>query len=227
MKEIWELAISGQVLPFTLLLIPVALYWLLAALGTLDLDFLNIDFDHDVDVDANADVDVDAGDVSAASGHGPALSTLHGVLKAVNATDVPIMIVMSILIVMMWICAGVGNMIFNPGGGNLLGTLIGIGSLVAGMVLTRLVTNPLKPMFRAMKGIGTENRPVVGRSGTVRTNDLTDRSGQVEIEEKGDVVLLNARLTEGASPLKRGDAVIVYHYDKDTGIYYVKDLSIS
>ena len=42
MKEIWDLATNGQVLPFTLLLIPVALYWLLALLGTLDLDFLDV-----------------------------------------------------------------------------------------------------------------------------------------------------------------------------------------
>ncbi|MFP6881689.1 MAG: hypothetical protein VCA34_12105 [Roseibacillus sp.] len=58
-KGIWDLAISGQVLPFTLLLVPIILYWLMAAIGALDLEFLNVDFDAHVDTDI--DVDVDAG----------------------------------------------------------------------------------------------------------------------------------------------------------------------
>ena len=53
-KEIWDLATNGQVLPFTLLLIPVALYWLLALLGTLDLDFLDVDLDPGLDIPGQA-----------------------------------------------------------------------------------------------------------------------------------------------------------------------------
>lgn len=234
MKEIWDLAVGAQVLPFTLLLIPVALYWVLAALGTVDLDFLHIDVDAQVDGDLDGDLGVDAGDAgeagadaSAADGHGPVLGMFHGALKLVNATDVPVMIVLSIMLIMMWMCAMLGNLWFNAEDGNFRGTIIGGGALVAGAVLTRLLTEPLKPVFRAMKGDGTPNRPVVGRSGTVRTAEITDQSGQVEIEEKGEVLLLNARLPGGASPLARGTEVIVYDYNAETGIYYVKSLSTS
>ena len=52
-------------------------------------------------------------------------------------------------------------------------------------------------------------------------------SGQVEIEESGEVLLLNARLGEGAKPLPRGTEVVVYNYDKESGIYYVKNISTS
>ena len=92
MKELWDLAIGPQVLPFTLLLLPVFLYWLLAALGTLDLDFLNVDLDADVDMDVDGDLDVDAagvGDGAPDGGPGVFMSGLHGALRAVNATDVP------------------------------------------------------------------------------------------------------------------------------------------
>ncbi len=41
------------------------------------------------------------------------------------------------------------------------------------------------------------------------------------------MLLLNARLPGGASPLARGTEVIVYDYNADTGIYYVKSLSTS
>lgn len=224
MKEIWDLAISGQVLPFTLLLIPVFLYWLLAALGTVDLNFLDVDIDAEVDVDA--DLDVDAGDATGAA-HGPFMEGFHGALKLVNATDVPLMIVLSILIVMMWFCAGIGNMILNPGGGNFMGTIVGVGSLIGGLVLTRLITEPLRPMFRAMKGKGMENKPVVGRGGTVRSHELDEKSGQIEIDEKGEVLLLNARLSEGSTPLKRGDEVVVYEYDQEKSVAYVKKISTS
>ena len=228
-KEIWELAISGQVLPFTLLLIPIALYWVLAALGTVDLDFLHFDFDAHVDSDVDVEMDVDAGGDAggAENGHGPMLGAFQGALKLVNATDVPLMIVLSILFIMMWMCAMLGNLWFNADEGNVRGTLLGLGAIGAGLVLTRIATEPLKPVFRAMKGDGTENRPVVGRSGKVRTHQITDQSGQVEIEEKGEVLLLNARLAEGASPLERGTEVIVYDYNQENGIYYVKNLSTS
>ena len=219
------MATSPQVLPFTLLLIPVGVYWLLALVGTVDLDFLDIDLD--TGTDNNAEVDGPGGPGEhGPSDHGAFMSGFHGALRAVNATDVPIMIVLSILIVMTWGCAGIGNLLFNEAGSNFRGTMIGAGAFVAGLVLTRLVTEPLRPMFRAMKG-DTKNRPVVGRSGKVRTAELTDRSGQVEIEEKGEVLLLNARLRDGAEPLARGAEVIVYGYDQETGIYYVKNLTTS
>ena len=114
MKEIWDLAISGQVLPFTLLLIPVALYWILAMLGTLDLEFLHMDFDSDVDVDVDVDADVSP-DVSADATHGPFMGVFQGALRMVNATDVPLMIVLSIMFLMAWMCAMLGNLWFNAG----------------------------------------------------------------------------------------------------------------
>ena len=224
MKEIWDLAISGQVLPFTLLLIPVILYWILAVLGALDLDFLDVDLDTEIDVDAELDAD-GIGAADAGHGNGIFMSCFQGGLRAINATDVPLMLVLSILAVMMWICAGIGNMILNPGGGNLMGTIVGVSSIVIGMGMTRLLTEPLRPMFRAMKGKGTENRPVVGRSGIVRSHELDESAGQVEIEEKGEVLLLNARLSQGSAPLKRGDEVVVYEYDQERSLAYVKELS--
>ena len=227
MKEIWDLAISGQVLPFTLLLVPIILYWLMAAIGALDLEFLNVDFDAHVDTDI--DVDVDAGDFDGGGdhggGHGPFLGFVHGALKIVNGTDVPIMAVFSFLFIFLWICAMLGNLWFNPDGTEFRGTMIGLGSFVGAVLLTRLATEPLKPIFRAMKGDGTEHKPVVGRSGTVRSGEITTENGQVEIEESGEVLLLNARLGEGAKPLPRGTEVVVYNYDKESGIYYVKNIS--
>lgn len=229
MKEIWDLAISQQVMPFTLLLIPVALYWLLALFGAIDFDFLDIDLDldTDLDVDVDADLDVDADvDLDAGDGHHmPGTGLLHSALRIVGATDVPIMAVMSIIFVFLWTGAMIGNLWLNPGQNSFPGLMIGLGSLVAAVILTRLVTRPLRPFFRALKKGGVENRPAVGRTGVVRSGELTEEGGQVIIEEKGDQLFLNARLMPDAPPLARGAEVLVYKYDKDSGIYYVRSLA--
>jgi hypothetical protein len=222
-KEIWELSISPQVLPFTLLLIPIALYWLLAVVGLIDMDFLDVDLDTDVDVDVDAgpeiDTDVDAGH------HTPGAGILHGALRLMGANDIPIMAMMSIIIVLLWTLAMLGNLWFNPDQANLAGRIIGIVALVGAVLLARVITMPLRPFFRAMKKGGTENRPVIGRTGKVRTGKLTAESGQVLVEEKGDQLFLNARLMAGSDPLPRGAEVLIYKYDKETGIYYVRSLN--
>ncbi len=223
MKEIWELAISPQVLPFTLLLIPIAIYWLLAVIGLDDRDCLLIALDTDVDVDADvsADTDVDAGH------HPPGAGVLHGALRVIGATDIPIMAIMSIIIVLLWTLTMLGNLWFNPEQANMVGRIIGIAALVGAVILARIITLPLRPFFRAFKKGGTENRPVVGRTGKVRSGELTPDSGQVLIEEKGDELFLNARLMADSAPLPRGTEVLIYKYDKESGIYYVRSLTES
>ena len=116
-------------------------------------------------------------------------------------------------------------MTVNPDQANLTGRIIGIAALVGAVILARVITMPLRPFFRAMKKGGVENRPVVGRTGKVRSGQLTEESGQVLVEEKGDQLFLNARLMAGSKPLPRGSEVLIYNYDQETGIYYVRTLN--
>lgn len=227
MKEIWDLAISPQVLPFTLLLIPIALYWLLAIVGLVDMDFLDtgidLDVDTDIDVDVDADVDVDT-DMDTGH-HAPGAGILHGALRIMGATDIPIMAMLSIIFILLWALTMLGNLWFNPDQASSLGTIIGVTALVGAIILARIITLPLRPFFRAFRKSGTENRPVVGRTGKVRSGKLTEKGGQVLIEEKGDQLFLNARLMAGSDPLERGAEVLIYKYDQESGIYYVRCLN--
>lgn len=190
------------------------------------MDFLNID----IDVDAS----VEGGDVGGdghsahhdSGGGGHFMGFLSGALRVVNATEVPIMAVLSILCLMLWMCTMLGNLLLNSGGNSTMGAFIALGSLVAAIILTRLVTAPLKPFFRMLKSDSSENRPVIGRTGVVRTNGLTSKGGQVAIEEGGESIILTARLVESSPPLPRGTEVLVFRYDEDTGIYYVKNLNL-
>lgn len=209
MKDIWELAISPQVLPLTVLLAPVALYWLLHLLGAVDLDFLGAE----IDADGPAEKD------------GLFNSWLQGALRFVNATEVPVMIVLSVLAILLWAVAMIGNLWFNPNQGALAGGIIAGASLVAAIALTRFAIAPLKPFFRLIRADDEKLPPVVGRTGTVRTAVVDERGGQVEIENSEAPLLLNARVATGSPPLPRHTPVIVIHHDPESGIHTVRSLS--
>jgi hypothetical protein len=208
-KEIWNLALSPQVLPLTLLLVPVALYWLLNMLGAVDLDVLDVDSDGPDDKD------------------GFLGNFLQGALKMVNATDVPVMIVLSILAILLWACTMIGNLWFNASQSGLTGGIIVVSALVAAVVLTRFAVAPLKPFFRLIRADDEKHPPVIGRTGIVRTAAVDERGGQVEVENKEAPLLLNARLAAGSAPLSRNAEVIVISHDLESGIYTVRSLSES
>jgi membrane protein implicated in regulation of membrane protease activity len=101
-----------------------------------------------------------------------------------------------------------------------------LGSLIAALLLTRLATPLLRPFFRALKKDTEQHVPVVGRTGIVRTRELTDSHGQIEVPDSNGPMLLNARLKPGMPPLKKGDEVIVFEHDPNHSLYYVKALAL-
>lgn len=218
MSTIWELAISSAVLPFTVLLIPIALYWALCLVGMLDFEFLDFDFD----VEAEAE----GGEIGDGT-QGPGLfgNVFQGALKAVNATDVPMMVAMSILVIVLWGCVMLGNLWFNGDGSMSLAVFIALGSLISSVVLTKLITNPLKPVFRALKGGSSSNRPVLGRTGTIRSATLDQSGGQIEVEDEENPLLMTAKLVEGAPAMAKGEEVIIFRYDREKGVCHVRPLS--
>ncbi|RYD41133.1 MAG: hypothetical protein EOP83_34285 [Verrucomicrobiaceae bacterium] len=219
MKEIWNLAISPQVLPLTILLVPVALYWLLNVLGAVDLDFLDVD----VDLDTHAGHSHD-GQHDSSSSHD---SWFHGALRFVNATDVPVMIVLSVLVILLWACAMIGNVWFNDQQSGLTGGIIVGSALVTSVILTRFAVAPLKPFFRMIRADDEKHPPVVGRTGIVRTAWVDERTGQVEIEMQGAPLLLNAKVATGTFSIPRNTEVLVISHDPETGVYTVRSLTDS
>jgi len=215
-KEIWILAISPQVLPLTILLVPVALYWLLNVLGAVDLDFLDVDVDMDLDAHSHDGHDDSSHD-----------SWFHGALRFVNATDVPVMIVLSFLVILLWACTMIGNVWFNTQQSGLAGGIIVGAALVASVILTRFAVAPLKPFFRLIRADDEKHPPVVGRTGIVRTAWVDERTGQVEIEMQGAPLLLNAKVAAGTFSIPRNTEVLVISHDTGTGVYTVRSLSDS
>jgi hypothetical protein len=202
-KDLWEQAILPYNLPLTILLGAVVLFWLITLLGVLSVDAFDLDL-------PEGDGDLHhAGELPGA------------LLRFVNAGNVPVTVVLSVLVLAMWLVSVLVNYHFNPGGSMWLAGGFLILALVSGVVVTKIVTQPLVPLMRRLKQ-AEDAKPVVGELGRVRSIELTDRYGQVEvIREDGAPALLNARLAEGSPPLPRDAEVAVISFDPDAGVYLV------
>lgn len=220
-NEIWELAISPGVLPFSILLIPVACYWLLCLIGIVDIEMFDVDFDDGGD--ASAGLDGDGGLEMESDGDGssegaPSGGVMHSVMNFFNATDVPLMLVLSLLIVLLWMFAMLGNLSLP-----LLGpSLVALGALVLAILGTKLLTAPLRPIFRSLKEEETD--PVIGKTALVRTSTISEKGGQITLEHRGTTNYLNARIASGTTEIARNSEVIIYGYDQDSGLYLVKEM---
>ncbi|MFC5050980.1 hypothetical protein ACFPK9_10170 [Rubritalea spongiae] len=212
-KEILELSLNPWVIPFTLMTVLCCIYWLLALLGTIDMDALDID----LDLDSDADFDGDVG-----NGGGGMFTSF---LKFVNATDVPLMIVVTFLSLGMWFSSLVGVYIFKPEGNWLLPLVIWLVGFVVSCLVIAVITKPLIPLFRAFKKGEDDEEPIIGCESEVVTGRLTESFGQVRVFRKhGAPALINCRLAEGDESLKKGDRVVVISRDEEAGVYVVKQI---
>lgn len=207
MKEIWEQAILPCNLPLTILLGLVILFWLFTLIGAFSVDSIEAD----LDTDGDGMID-HIGDISAA------------MLRMVNAGSVPVTVVLSLLILMMWLVSITLNYYFNPTQNVLFCVLFFIAAFIGGVIATKLITQPLVPFMRKLKE--AENAaPVIGEEGIVRSISIDSTYGQVEVPRPdGAPALLNARLGHDAAAVPRGTPVIVVSLDESTGVYLVRPL---
>ena len=206
-KELWDLATSPGVVGFTLLLVPMALFWVACFIGTLDFDFIGVDF---------GDGGVDSGDGVTLFG-----GTVRWLFRFVHGDEVPIVALGSFLLVFEWGCVMAGNHLWNLEEDLQRAGVIAAAAFVPALILTKLTGFLLSPMFRILKGTEGEAKPVVGRHGRVRSRVLDDRSGQVEVEDPEVPLLINAHVAAGAAALVRGDHVVVASRDADRDTYLV------
>jgi hypothetical protein len=207
-KELIDVALQPHNLPLTCVVGLSMLYWIVCIIGVVGVDSIEFDLDTDGDIDG------DASNVP---------SPVAVLLRFVNAMDVPLMAVLSFLSVFMWVLSMMGNYYFNPGLNDLL--MLGIfgGSFVIAVILTKMVTTPLVPIFRKMNEL-EKAEPAVGGVGVVLSKQVDQKYGQVEQKRKeGAPAVLNCRTSSEISIL-RGTQVTIVEYDKDKGVYLVRAL---
>ena len=209
--EIWEQAILPYNLPLTLALSLVIIYWLISLFGIVGIDSIDIDLDTDPDLDTDLD----------SSSHipGPVASSL----RFVNATDVPVFAVLSILITVMWVISMIANYYINPEHTHFIGIAIFLGNFIISVILVKIITTPLAPVFRKLKE-HEKAEPAVGGIATVISKEVDAKYGQCEQKRTSGAPAILTCITSEEKPILRGTEVTVVAYDKEKGIYNVRTL---
>ena len=212
MEEFLQHALSPVNLVYTGLLILMLVYWSTVILGVLDLHSMDIDMD--VDADANLDMDMDAD----ADGH------FHGVLKFFHVGDVPVMILVSIAILIMWANSMLATH-YLESSSILLTLALVLPNLFIGLLVAKVATLPLKHLFETPEDEKLTNEKMIGMRCTVKTGEVNDRFGQAEIGTGAAPHVINVR-TRSKSTLHKGDQAVIVDYDEDDNVYAVAPLDL-
>lgn len=211
MKELWEQATQVYNLPLTVGLIFFCAYWVISSIGIFDFD---TDVDVDLDLDADSDVSIDGGIFSS-------------ILNFVNAAEVPVMLILTVLNAFMWAISMSVNEHWNPEGNLGIASLFFVLSFIVSIFLTKYLTKPIAPLFNSIKNDVEAATPLVGQVGKVKSRVLDHNYGQIIVErDKNAPALLSCKLSETDNALVRGDEVIVVKYEKESKRYIVRSLSI-
>lgn len=187
------------------------LYWLTCIIGIFGIDSIDIDLDADMDADLDADVD------------GALPAPLAATLRFVNAADVPLMAILSLLSVFMWVSSMMANYYFNPELWDWLVLVIFFSSFIVSVILVKIATAPLVPVFRKMKEL-EKAEPAIGGTAIVISKEVDGKYGQVEQKRTAGAPATLTCITSEDSPIPRGTEVAVVSYDKEKGIYNVRTL---
>jgi hypothetical protein len=203
MDPFYQNIASFPTLFFTLLLALAAVYWLVAVLGVIDLDVL--------------DVDIPEGDADGG------VHQLAGLLLKLGLNGVPLTIVISLLALFGWfICYFAVYLIFPfiPDGflEYIVGLPILVGSLYGAVLITAQVIKPLKPLFANMNKNTVKS--VLGQTAIVRSLRLDSGFGEVLLADGGAGLIFKAR-TMNNETYKKGDRVVLLQYLKDQHAYRV------
>ena len=147
-KELWIQATEIYNLPLTIGLIFFCAYWVISSIGIFDFD-------------ADMDIDVDAGG-----------SAMGSILGFVNATEVPVMFVLSVLNLSMWVISMISNELLNASGNIGVAAGLFIVNFIISVLIVKFVTKPLAPLFKAIRNDVEAAEPLIGQTGKIKSRVL-------------------------------------------------------
>lgn len=201
MLELLGESIKAPNLPATVILAIVLFYWILNLIGLFDLDMFHADVDIDHDVSINSDAP-----------HGSFVHTIF------NFGDLPIAIIFSFFALFFW----AGTILCNHYTGNnsiWLGLLIFIPNIIAGFIVTRFISIPLKKIYDKLNIDEVDHVTDLSGSMCVVTIECTsEEMGQAEVNKRGDSIRINIKAYPDKS-LKKGDSALLIEYFPQKGYY--------
>lgn len=199
----YQIVMSFPTVFFTILLLVVLCYWLLAILGAVDISIL--DFDMDVDTDASS------------------LSAVTGFMMRLGLHGVPVTIILSLVALIGWMISYYivyffAGFFFSGFLRYLLGVPVLLGSLYAAVMLTAWLIRPLRPLFKRAEQHTIKR--VLGQVAIVRSTLVNNRSGEATLADGGAGLILKVR-SRGDLEFHRGDRVVLLEYIPEQYCYRV------
>lgn len=196
-------ALAFPTVLFSFLLCLAVLYWLVAALGILEVDVLDGDF---------------AGD-----GEGLELEGLAGLLLRLGLGGVPVTLVLTLLVFFAWFVSYFVELLLlrhlplgwlrYP-----LGVALAAVALLPAVPLTGLLCRPLRRLFRKVEAPSA--RSLLGQVAKVRSGTVSPRFGEADLDDQGAGLILRIRADESAG-FQRGDRVVLLQYLEGEHAYRV------
>jgi len=197
-------------LPATALLLLVLGYWLMVIVGVLGMDAFDLDLDLEGDFDVDGGLD---GDV-----HGGPLSVF---LEFMYLGEVPVVIVGSFFVLFMWIVTMMSNHYLNSAFSFWVMLMWIVPNIIISLLLTKFAISPFSKMFKNYDKLVDTREYMIGQIGMVKTSEVTDKFGQLEIAQDGPPLVINARTRPGIK-LGNGDAARILSYNSNDDTYLVE-----
>lgn len=201
---------------FSGLVLVVLLYWILAAIGQVDIDSLNVDVDADVDVDVDAEVSAPNGMTISAA----------GILDWLSVGKVPVSFIASTWILTSWLLCMCGEYLLRE----LLTTLmpnwtyalsVGVVAPISALILTAYIVRPLRRVFERDRA--TTSQELVGRQVTITSRTADEKFGRAVALIGGSEIILDVLCRPGVRVI-RDDHVVVVDYNSDRNVYLIAPL---
>ncbi|MBI0427201.1 hypothetical protein [Psychrobacter sp. NG27] len=191
---------------FTGLVMFVALYWMVSLLGM---------------------VDMDAVDIGDASGEGADLTSsgfVSGLLLKFGLYGVPLIVILSLISLIGWLLSYFYTSFLHQNfDSGILYYLFGTGALifvlVISMWLTGIIISPIRNKIAKIPRRNAASN--IGKIAVVRTLSVTDKHGEVELNDGGAGLILKIRSDINDGSLKQGDRVMLVEYLEAANTYRV------
>lgn len=191
---------------FTGLVMFVTLYWMVSLLGMADMDT------------------VDIGD---ASGEGSNLTSsgfVSGLLLKFGLYGVPLIVILSLISLIGWLLSYLYTSFLHQNfDSGILYYLFGTGALifvlVISMWLTGIIISPIRNKIAKIPRRNAASN--IGKIAVVRTLSVTDKHGEVELNDGGAGLILKIRSDINDGSLKQGDQVMLVEYLEAANTYRV------
>lgn len=195
---------------FTGLVMFVTLYWLVSLLGMADMDTVDIG-------DASGD----------ASGEGSNLTSsgfVSGLLLKFGLYGVPLIVILSLISLIGWLLSYFYTSFLHQNfDSGILYYLFGTGALifvlVISMWLTGIIISPIRNKIAKIPRRNAASN--IGKIAVVRTLSVTDKHGEVELNDGGAGLILKIRSDINDGSLKQGDRVMLVEYLEAANTYRV------